>query len=78
MNKTIRISTWLSVGLFVAAVTCIVAYNAIGAEIDAQGFLRESFFLIPFFWLFLLSSLISGAVSIVARVWAKYRTATTS
>ena len=67
MNKVIRVSSWLGILLFTGAVVCIVAFNLIGSEVDTQGMLHEPFFLIPLFLLFLLFSLIAGAVNIFAR-----------
>ncbi|MBK8419153.1 DUF3955 domain-containing protein [Candidatus Villigracilis saccharophilus] len=68
MNKIIRVSSWLSILLFVGAVVCMLAFNMIGAEVDAQGMLHEPFFLIPLFWLFFMFSLIAGGVNILARI----------
>ncbi len=68
MNKIIRVSSWLGVLLFVGAVVCMLAFNMIGAEVDAQGMLHEPFFLIPLFWLFFMFSLIAGGVNILARI----------
>jgi len=68
MKKLIQITTWLSVLLLIAAVTCVIAYNIIGQKIDEQGFLHESFFLIPMTWLFLLLGVITGGVNLVARI----------
>ncbi|MBK8418194.1 DUF3955 domain-containing protein [Candidatus Villigracilis saccharophilus] len=68
MNKIIRVSFWLGVLLFLGAVVCMIAFNMIGSEVDAQGMLHEPFFLIPLFWLFFMFSLIAGGVNIFARV----------
>lgn len=68
MNKIIRVSSWLGVLLFVGAVVCMLAFNMIGAEVDAQGMLHEPFFLIPLFWLFFMFSLIAGGVNILAQI----------
>lgn len=68
MNKIIRVSSWLGVLLLVGAVVCMVAFNMIGSEVDAQGMLHEPFLLIPLFWLFFMFSLMAGGVNIFARI----------
>lgn len=68
MKKLIQITTWLGVLLLIAAVTCGVAYNIIGQEVDEQGMLHEAFFLIPMTWLFLLLGVVTGGVNLVARI----------
>ncbi|MBI3172605.1 MAG: DUF3955 domain-containing protein [Chloroflexi bacterium] len=57
----------MGVLLFVGAVVCLIAFNMIGSEIDSQGVLHEPFFLIPLFWLLIISSLIAGGVNVIAR-----------
>lgn len=71
MNTAIRISSWVGILLLVAAITALVAFNVIGSEVDAQGVLHEPFFLIPLFWLFLLSAMIAGGVNVWARIASK-------
>ena len=68
MNKFIRISSWLIACLLIGAVICMIAFNIIGSEVDAQGVLHEPFFLIPLFWMSLILSLIVGTANILARV----------
>ena len=68
MNKLIRVSSWVGVFLVIGAFACMVAFNVIGQEIDAQGILHEPFFLIPLFWLCVMLSLIAGGVNLFARI----------
>ncbi|NPV55813.1 MAG: DUF3955 domain-containing protein [Anaerolineae bacterium] len=68
MKKFIKVTTWLGIGLLIVAVGCIVAYNAIGQSIDADGYLQEPFFLIPLFWLFFFASLVAGGANGLARI----------
>ena len=51
---------WISVFLLFAAVACRVAYEIIGVEIDAQGFMQEPFALIPLGWICLFGSVLAG------------------
>lgn len=37
----------MSIGLMISGVLCFVAYNMIGATVDANGYVHEPFFLIP-------------------------------
>jgi prepilin signal peptidase PulO-like enzyme (type II secretory pathway) len=78
MNKVIKSSSWLGILFFTGAVLCMVAYNMIGQEVDAQGVLQEPFFLIPLFWLFLALSIITGVVNIVSRIIRARSTKTAS
>ena len=48
-----------TISLFVISILCLVVYNIIGVEVDSEGFLREAFYLIPMFYLFLVGSIIS-------------------
>ena len=41
---------------------CIGAFAIIGSEIDANGFVKEPFFLIPIAWLFVLIAVVSALV----------------
>jgi thiol:disulfide interchange protein len=68
MNKIIRVSSWLTIFLFVGTVICVVAFNLIGQEVDAQGILHEPFFLAPLSLFFLLLSIIAGGVNIFVRM----------
>ena len=68
MDKFVRVSSWMVFCLLIGAVVCVGAFNVIGQTVDAEGVLREPFFLIPIFWLFLLLSLIAGIANILARV----------
>ncbi|MFZ2487254.1 MAG: DUF3955 domain-containing protein [Anaerolineae bacterium] len=71
MNMAIRISSSLGILLLGAAISCVVAFNMIGSEVDAQGVLHEPFFLIPLFWLFFMSSLAAWGLAIAARLARK-------
>lgn len=46
----------------IASVGCLVAFNMIGSYVTAEGFLVEPFALIPLFYLFGLTALLSGLV----------------
>lgn len=48
---------------FILAACCIVVFNLIGSTVNAEGFLVEPFFLIPFAYIFFLI----GIISLVAR-----------
>ena len=68
MNKFVRVSSWMVFCLLIGAIVCMSAFNVIGQTVETEGVLHEPFFLIPFFWLFLLLSLIAGIANIFARV----------
>ncbi len=44
-----------------AAMSCAAAYRLIGSSIDADGFLREPFFLIPVGYMLFLVGLVGAA-----------------
>lgn len=52
---------------WIAAAACIIAYNAIGSYVAADGTLIEPFGFIPLFYLFALIGLISGLILLIAR-----------
>ncbi|SDW68782.1 DUF3955 domain-containing protein [Lysobacter enzymogenes] len=64
----------LSALCFALAAVCALAYHAIGAQIDADGFLREPFGLIPIGWLFAVSGALL-AIAAGARAWRQRRRA---
>ena len=46
----------------IASVGCLVAFHVIGSYVTSEGFLVEPFALIPLFYLFGLTALLSGLV----------------
>ncbi len=68
MDKTIRISSWASILFFLGAFLSWGAYQLIGQEVDAQGVLREPFFLIPLTWLFIGLGLLSALLFLLMRM----------
>jgi hypothetical protein len=58
---------WLSVTLLAGAFACWGGYLWIGAEVDADGILREPFALIPLGWMCLIAALISGVAWLFMR-----------
>jgi len=58
----------LSSALAAAAGLCLLAFQLIGARVDAQGVLREPFVLLPISVLLLCSS---GVALIAAWLWPK-------
>lgn len=53
---------WLSLLFLAGGLACWSAYASIGAEVDAQGALREPFALIPIGWLLFFASVIAAGV----------------
>ena len=68
MDKTIRISSRASILFFLGAFLSWGAYQLIGQEVDAQGILREPFFLIPLTWLLIGLGLISVLLFLLTRM----------
>ena len=68
MDKTIRISSWASILFFLGAFLAWGAYQLIGQEVDAQGVLREPFFLIPLTWFLIGLGLLSAFLFLLTRM----------
>ncbi|MFN5510605.1 MAG: DUF3955 domain-containing protein [Burkholderiales bacterium] len=47
---------------------CFAAFGLIGSHVDANGILREPFFLLPMGWLFAAFALAAGLFAIVHTV----------
>lgn len=61
----------VAAGLFLMAVAvgCALAYELIGSHVDADGWLREPFALIPLGWL----SGLAGILFVVLGLWRRRR-----
>ncbi|WP_257255617.1 MULTISPECIES: DUF3955 domain-containing protein [unclassified Endozoicomonas] len=53
----------LSILLSLCGIGCLVAYHAIGAYINKDGVLIESFGFLPLFWIFQLLALVVLTIS---------------
>ena len=63
--KQDRLSSFFTGTFFfsiIASVGCLVAFHVIGSYVTSEGFLVEPFALIPLFYLFGLTALLSGLV----------------
>ena len=65
-NKS-SVLIWISVGLMVVAIGCIVAFSLIGSTVDENGMVHEPFFLIPTGIITFLVSSIIGIIGLVFR-----------
>ncbi len=61
-NVMRHLPLWLSLLFLIGGLTCWGVYASIGAEIDAQGVLREPFALIPIGWLLFFASLVAAGL----------------
>lgn len=58
---------------FIISISCIVAYNIIGAKIAPDGTLIEPFFLIPIGWLFIIIGIVSVLIISFSKNHKKFR-----
>ena len=67
MSSKSSVLIWISVGLMVVAIGCMVAFNLIGSTVDENGMVHEPFFLIPTGIITFLVSSIIGIIGLVVR-----------
>lgn len=66
-----KLSVLAVIGL--AGIGCVIAFNVIGSYVDAQGFLREPFFLAPVGVLLVLTGFGGGLLLLLWRGVARLR-----
>jgi hypothetical protein len=71
-----RLFGWMSVVLMASGILSWMAFLMIGSEVDAAGYLREPFALIPIGWLCLLGTLVTGTIYSLMRLREKHHPAT--
>jgi hypothetical protein len=71
MSKKNRVLTWISIAYIVIAITCIPLYNFIGATVDENGVLHETFYLVPLGIVTFLAGLIIGIIALFSRIKEK-------
>ena len=67
MSSKSSVLIWISVGLMVVAIGCMVAFSLIGSTVDENGMVHEPFFLIPTGIITFLISSIIGIIGLVFR-----------
>jgi hypothetical protein len=69
MKRTAKYLKRTAIALMLGALGCIIAFEAIGSEVNEDGTLVEPFFLLPIAWLlFVIGGILAIATFIKGRL----------
>ena len=65
--KRAKWNLYFSLSMIFAGIISFLLFRLIGSTVDSNGYLQETFFLVPIGYLFLLVGLIDGVIYLVQR-----------